>query len=359
MTRSTLSRRVTAMATIPLVSVLALAGCAKASHAGAAATIGGTRISTIDLQGVVDRGLADPQAAQQLGAQKEDFQRQVLTRLIQGVLVDKLAAREKVTVTQQQIDARRAEYAKQAGGDTQLVTQAAQNGVGVSDLPNFIRTIVLRDAVGDKLVAGVTVPDAQLQALYAQGTTYDQVHAAHILVKDEATAKSVLAQVTADPSQFAALAKKYSIDTSNKDSGGDLGLAGKGQFVAEFEKAIFAGKVGTIIGPVKTTFGYHVIKIIEHKKTTFEQAKADLTKQALTQQRSDALDKALSEEAKKDGVSVSPRFGRWDAAQAQVVAPASSLSSPGATTAPSPGATDGSTGLPAPATVAPSPSPSS
>lgn len=340
-------KTLTAACALPVLA-LAATGCAKASHAGAAATIGGTRISTIDLQGVVDRGLADPQAAQQLGAQKEDFQRQVLTRLIQGVLVDKLAARDKISVTQQQIDARRAEFAKQAGGDTQLVSQAAQNGVGAADLATFIRTIVLRDAIGDKLVAGVTVPDAQLKALYAKATTYDQVHAAHILVKDLATAQNILNQLNADPSKFKALAKQYSTDTSNKDTGGDLGLAGKGQFVKEFEAAIFKGKVGTIVGPVKTQFGYHIIKIIEHKVTPFSAAKADLTKQALAQQRTDALDKALSEEAKNDGVSVSPRFGTWDATQVQVVAPAGSLSSPAATTGATPAATD--TAAPAPVT---------
>lgn len=336
MTRLTLSRRLTATASLSLVAALAMTGCAKASHAGAAATVGGTRISTIDLQGAVDRGLADPQAQQQLGAQKEDFQRQVLTRLIQGVLVDKLAARRKVTITQQQVDARRAEFAKQLGGDDKLVAQAAQNGFAAPDLAKYIHTIALRDLVGDKLVADVIVPDAQLRALYAQATTYDQVHAAHILVKDLATATNIIAQVTADPTKFAALAKQYSIDTSNKDSGGDLGLASKGQFVKEFEAAIFSGKAGTIVGPVHTQFGYHIIHIIEHKKTTFEQAKADLTKQALTQKRTDALDKALSEEATKDGISVSPRYGKWDPKAAQVIAVPSALSSPGASSAASP-----------------------
>ena len=337
------------------VFALALTGCARASHAGAAATVGNTRISAIDLQAVIDRGLKDPTAQQQLGAQKEDFQRQVLTRLIQAVLVDKLAKREGVTVTQQQIDAKRADYAKQSGGDPQLVTQAAQNGVAEPDLNAYIRTIVLRDAVGKKLLKNATVPDAQLKALYQQNIAqYDTVHAAHILVSgsDKALADSIKAQLDADPTKFAALAKQYSTDTSNKDKGGDLGPAGKGQFVKEFENAIFTGKVGTIVGPVKTQFGYHIIHIIDHKKISFEQAKGDLTTQALSQQITDALDKALADEAAKDKVSVSPRYGKWDATQSQVVASPSSLSSPGASPSAAPAATSSTDGT---GQVAPTP----
>lgn len=340
MTR-TFTRRLSIAAAGLAIAAVSMTGCAKASNAGAAAKVGDTKISTVDLQAIVERGLKDPTAAQQLGSQREDFQRTVLTRLIQGVLVEKLAKEQGVTVTDQDVTAKRADYAKQAGGDAQLLQQAAQNGVAEQDLTEYIRTIVLRDAVGAKLVKDATVPDDQLKALYEQNiANYDQVHSAHILVADKAKADQIFATVTADPSKFAAEAKANSTDTSNKDNGGDLGFAGRGQFVTEFENAIFSGKVGTIVGPVKTQFGYHIIKIIEHKKTTFEQAKADLKTQALAQQQSDALEKALADEAKKEKVTVSPRFGKWDEVQSQVVAGDTGLSSPAASPSAPADATD-------------------
>lgn len=325
------------------VASLSLSACGDSSHAGAAAVVGGTRITTVDLQGVVTRGLADPTAAQQLGAQPDDFQRQVLTRLIQGVLVDDLAKEMGVTVTQQQIDAQRTSYDTQAGGDAALVTQAAQNGVGSADLADYIRTIVVRNAIGAKLTASISVPDAQLKALYQQNIAmYDQVHVAHILVASESLANTIYKTLQKDPSQFAALAKKYSTDTSNKDNGGDLGFAGKGTYVAVFENAIFKGKVGTILAPVHSQFGWHVIHIIARKTTTFDEAKADLRNQALAQQQTDALTKALTAEAVKEKISVSPRYGKWDPTQSMVVASDNGLSSPGPSPSASPVATDDS-----------------
>ena len=90
-----------------------------------------------------------------------------------------------------------------------------------------------------------------------------QVHAAHILVKNEKKAKKVLDMINKGQS-FAELARKYSECPSKKNKG-DLGWFGKGQMVPEFEAAAFEGQKGKIVGPVKTDFGYHLIKIIDKK----------------------------------------------------------------------------------------------
>jgi len=91
----------------------------------------------------------------------------------------------------------------------------------------------------------------------------DKVHAAHILVKDQKTAYELLARVKSGES-FEAIAKQYSTCPS-KAKGGDLGTFGRGQMVKPFENAAFNGKKGEIVGPVKTDFGYHLIKIIDLK----------------------------------------------------------------------------------------------
>ena len=64
---------------------------------------------------------------------------------------------------------------------------------------------------------------------------------------------------------FAALAKKYSEDESNKDKGGDLDYFGRNTMAKEFEEAVFAMKPGEISGLVKTQFGYHIIKLVDQK----------------------------------------------------------------------------------------------
>ena len=90
-----------------------------------------------------------------------------------------------------------------------------------------------------------------------------QVHAAHILVKKEDEAKSLLSRINGGES-FEELAKKSSQCPSGK-TGGDLGWFRRGQMVKEFEDAAFDGQKGKVVGPVKTQFGYHLIKIVDQK----------------------------------------------------------------------------------------------
>ena len=86
-----------------------------------------------------------------------------------------------------------------------------------------------------------------------------QVRASHILVKTEDEANRVLKRIS-DGEEFQKVARRFSSCPSGKN-GGDLGWFGKGQMVPEFEEAAFAADAGKVIGPVKTQFGYHVIKI--------------------------------------------------------------------------------------------------
>jgi len=90
-----------------------------------------------------------------------------------------------------------------------------------------------------------------------------QVHAAHILVKREDQAKDILSRVKAGES-FSDLAKKHS-ECPSKRTGGDLGWFGRGQMVKEFEEAAFGGAKGETVGPVRTQFGWHLIRIIDQK----------------------------------------------------------------------------------------------
>jgi foldase protein PrsA len=298
-------------------------------RSGAAATVGDKRISTDELAGWVSRGLKDPQAQQQFGADKPKFQRDTLGRLIKHRVLVETAKREGVNATPGAVDAKIADFEQQAGGSAGLIAQATQNGISAHDLRTVISDLVLNDGIADKLTANLDVPAAQIEALYKQNEAqYDQVHTA----------------------QFAPLAAKNSTDTSNKDKGGDLGFAGRGQFVKEFENAVFAAKPGDYL-EVKTQFGYHVVHVIERRTTTLEQAAPDIRRGVLQQQRTQAVDQKLADVAKALHIKVNPRFGRWDPTQLAVL-PASvkdAVSSP----APSPGDETGG----APAGQSPPPGP--
>jgi len=128
----------------------------------------------------------------------------------------------------------------------------------------------------------------------------DEIKAAHILVKDEKTAKKVLKEAMAKGAKFGELAKKHSTGPSGP-KGGDLGWFGRGRMVPEFEKAAFSTKKGKIHPtPVKTQFGYHIIKVVDAKnagKITFKESAADVEKE-LTRTLREELTTSLRKDAK-------------------------------------------------------------
>jgi len=89
----------------------------------------------------------------------------------------------------------------------------------------------------------------------------NQVKASHILVSSINQAQELMAR-TQQGESFADLARKHSSCPSGKN-GGDLGFFGRGQMVREFEEAAFSTPKGQVAGPIKTQFGYHLIKVTE------------------------------------------------------------------------------------------------
>ncbi len=137
----------------------------------------------------------------------------------------------------------------------------------------------------DTLAAAIAVNPAELEAWYKQNQARyvepEKRHARHILItlggKDAAAdaaalakAQSVLKELRAG-GDFAALAKKYSQDPGSGRQGGDLGWALRGAYVQAFADKLFAMKAGEVSDPVKTQFGYHIIRLeevqAEHGKT--------------------------------------------------------------------------------------------
>ncbi|MBC7223405.1 MAG: peptidyl-prolyl cis-trans isomerase [Anaerolineae bacterium] len=108
----------------------------------------------------------------------------------------------------------------------------------------------------------------------------EQAHVRHILVETEEQAQEVVEKLRAGE-DFAALAAEYSTDPGSKDQGGDLGWFPRGVMVQEFEEAAFSLPVGQVSDPVQTSFGYHVMEVLERgMRELDEQAWAQAKEQA-------------------------------------------------------------------------------
>jgi peptidyl-prolyl cis-trans isomerase C len=170
-----------------------------------------------------------------------------------------------------------------------LVVEAKKTGLDKD--PDVQRTIRLTEdrTLASALLNKVVRPQVSEEALKAR---YDQeyagkpgeteVHARHILVPDEATAKKIIADLKKG-GDFAALSKQYSKDPGAAQQGGDLGFFKKTDMVPEFATVAFALKDNEVSPtPVKTQFGWHVIETLEHRTSqppSFEQARDELRQQ--------------------------------------------------------------------------------
>jgi peptidyl-prolyl cis-trans isomerase C len=142
----------------------------------------------------------------------------------------------------------------------------------------YVRRRLLREQYFEKKLKP-QVSEADAKKIYdervAQLKPEPEVAARHILVDNEEKAKELLAKIKAG-GDFAALAKENSSDTGSKDNGGLLGYFGPGQMVPEFEAVAFKMIKGQVSEPVKTKFGWHIIKLEDRRRKpppTFDQVK--------------------------------------------------------------------------------------
>jgi peptidyl-prolyl cis-trans isomerase C len=144
--------------------------------------------------------------------------------------------------------------------------------------------------------------DAEVKARYdkeiAALPKQEEVKAAHILVKTEDEAKAIIAKLDKGE-DFATLAKENSQD-SNKDDGGDLGWFGPGRMVPEFEEAAFGLEKGAYTkAPVKTQFGFHIIKVEDKRDApppAFDQVKDQVKQLVMRDKYVAILEKAKAEQ---------------------------------------------------------------
>jgi foldase protein PrsA len=193
------------------------------------------------------------------------YGKDTLDSLVTNKMIEMEAKKEKVKVTGNEIDEELTKLQESYGGEEAFTSALEQNNVSMDKIREDIEFYLL----AEKLIEPeISITDEEMKTYFEENKdSFDekeQVKASHILVEDEATAKKVKEELDTGK-DFAELAKEYSTDTSNAADGGDLGYFTKGEMAEEFEKAAFEMEVNTVSNPVKTDFGYHIIKVTDKK----------------------------------------------------------------------------------------------
>lgn len=217
------------------------------------------------------------------GSEAYELRFQTLQQLINQKLLLQQAKRNRIKVSKSDINAEMQTIKDGFGSEEEFKARLKENGMTERQLRGLIRDNLAIKALQEKKSEFVVTDEDVKKA-------FEQVQASHILIapveEDWDQAKSqadkVLAEIQGGKT-FAEMAKKYSADTATKDKGGDLDFFSRDAgFVQEFTDAAFSMNVGQISQPVKTQFGYHIIKVTGRKEAVgeeFEKQKDSLRQQ--------------------------------------------------------------------------------
>ena len=168
------------------------------------------------------------------------------------------------------------------------------------DFDDILSHVYYEENVGKK--SQVSEKDAKA---YYEAHTGDfvEIKAQHILVKNKTLAESLHKRILGGES-FDDLAKKYSEDATTKEKGGNLGAFTKGVMVQEFEDSAFALGDNEVSQPVKTVYGYHLIKVLERKKYSYDDSKDKIVKMIKEKKQQQVFDDAINALKKKYKLTV-------------------------------------------------------
>ncbi len=263
----------------------------------------------------------------------------IVNELIVKTLLEDEIAKRGIKVTNDDINDAIKEIVEKVGSKENLDKILKQNGVSASDFKKDLKEQVKMKKLAESLGSS-DVTDADAKEFYNKNIEKfkfpDKVRASHILISvnpeeiteivksdsknanlteaevkakvqaeikaKEAKAKELFNQAKQDPSNFAKLAKDNSDDTVSAQKGGDLGFFAKQEMVPEFANAAFGAKPETVVGPVKSQFGYHIIYVKDRMaagQKPFEKEKNSIKEYLKNQKQLEKVDQ-LVESLKKN-----------------------------------------------------------
>lgn len=247
-----------------------VAGCGSKSNQEVVASVDGEKISKDDLYNELVK----------LNGQ------QALDSLISQKIVELEAKKQSIEISDSEIQKEMEKYYEYYGGQEGFLQALEMNGYSLDDVKKDLATnIKVKKLMEPRISITEEEKEKYFEENKAEFAQEKQVKASHILVDTLEKANEVEEKL-ASGGDFAQLAQEYSTDAATKENGGDLGFFGAGEMVTEFEEAAFSLNVGEVSEPVKTEYGYHIIKVNEKKdakEANYEESKSKITETLLEQ----------------------------------------------------------------------------
>jgi peptidyl-prolyl cis-trans isomerase SurA len=301
-----LKRRVPRLLVFGFLMAVAVSGLtACRTSPNVAAYVGDAQVTVSELDSAVASRLADPAIAAYADGKQDEFTRRVLSLLLQEDVYTAAAQRYDVQVSDDDVRARISELLG-ADDPEAVYGQLAQQGIGREDVFENVRQQLVRREIARAEGKAAGLDDTALQARYQEVREgLGQVSLGYIAVPDQATADAVLAQLTAAPAAYAALAAQFagpytlpSVEARAPDQVPSVLAQGIAAAAPNTGFAVAVPETGGII----VTFVEGIVY------PTFEEVRADLEKEAADQ--ADKAGTSLVEDVRSDlGVTVNPRFG--------------------------------------------------
>jgi foldase protein PrsA len=332
--------RKTRLAWCMVFVALLAGGCGSDAVRPAAAVVSGKRISISTVEDSLDRFASSKEfknaaAGQDPEAFKRDYQQTVLSRLIRREVLSVAAEEAGVEVTETDVSDRLDQVISDVGGQEQFETELANRNLTQEEVEGFVRDSLVEEALREAVTKGTEPTDTEIEAYY-QGNCecVTEIYTQHILVNDNARAVDISQQLKAAPASkvddlFAKLARKFSTDTASAKRGGDLGFVPESQFVPEYTQSVAELDKGEISNPIRTQFGYHVVRLLGERFTPLNKIREQLIGEIGTKRQEDAWNEFLSQAYEDADITVNSRYGELDP-ESHMVVNADANSIPGA-----------------------------
>lgn len=318
------------LAALAVLAGLFFSACGELTEP-AAATVNGEKITFEE----VDEGLATFKSSdryKQLSGQDEaealsrQFEQGFLATLVRRQVLGPEAEALGIEVTQAEVDEQIEVIKADFEDETAFQDALKEQALDEPQLRELVYDRLLEQELRAEVTQEATPSEEEIQAFYDENAAeFEQVTVQHVLVEDKQLADVIQAEVEGASAKtvedvMGRLAKKHSVDKGSAKNKGILPASSASQYVEPFAEAVGQLEPGEVApAPVKTEFGFHVVRLVERDVVPFEEAREQISTQLAGPAQDEAWQAWVKQAYEDAEVRINPRYGELDLETGQIL----------------------------------------